>query len=55
VRTPGLREAQQRLEDAAGRADMSTMHGRRLALAAAHLDPLVDSVHTMEHTLADGP
>jgi hypothetical protein len=27
------------------------MHGRRLALAAAHLDPLVDSVHTIEHVL----
>jgi uncharacterized membrane protein YccC len=49
--TPDLREAQHRLEEAAGRGDITTMHGRRLALAAAHLDPLVDSVHTIEHVL----
>jgi uncharacterized membrane protein YccC len=51
AQTPDLREAQHRLEEAAGRGDVATMHGRRLALAAAHLDPLVDSVHTIEHVL----
>ncbi|HET7531426.1 MAG TPA: FUSC family protein [Mycobacteriales bacterium] len=55
VRTPDLRESQHRLEEAADRSDISTMHGRRLALAAAHLDPLVDSVHTIEHVLVGGP
>jgi hypothetical protein len=50
-----LREAQHRLQEAAERADITTMHGRRLALAAAHLDPLVDGVHTIEHVLVSGP
>ena len=52
---PDLREAQHRLREAAERADITTMHGRRLALAAAHLDPLVDGVHTIEHVLVPGP
>src|SRR4051794_2721366 len=53
--THDLREAQHRLQDAADRAGVETWHGRRLALAAAHLDPLVDSVHTIAHVLSGSP
>ncbi|HET6816384.1 MAG TPA: FUSC family protein [Mycobacteriales bacterium] len=47
-----LREAQQRLQDAVDPADAMSWHGRRLALAVAHLDPLVDGIHTIQDMTA---
>jgi uncharacterized membrane protein YccC len=43
-----LREHQQRLMDLA-RQDPASLHARRLAIVAAHLDPLVDSINTAAH------
>jgi uncharacterized membrane protein YccC len=46
----GLREMQQSLDrDYAG--DPHSLHARRLALIAAHLDPLVDSIDTLAHVM----
>lgn len=52
VELPDLRGAQHELERL---ADVSpdSLRGRRLALVAAHLDPLVDSIDTLAHVLAD--
>jgi uncharacterized membrane protein YccC len=44
----GLREHQERLADLAGQ-DPASLHARRLAVVAAHLDPLVDSINTAAH------
>jgi uncharacterized membrane protein YccC len=44
----GLRDHQERLADAAG-DDPQSLHARRLAVVAAHLDPLVDSINTAAH------
>ncbi|HVS67865.1 MAG TPA: FUSC family protein [Mycobacteriales bacterium] len=44
----GLREMQEAL-DADVPGDPTGLHARRLALLAAHLDPLVDSVDTLAH------
>jgi hypothetical protein len=44
----GLRDHQERLADAAG-DDPHSLHDRRLAVVAAHLDPLVDSIDTAAH------
>lgn len=46
-----LRELQQSL-DRDYRGDPASLHARRLALLAAHLDPLVDSVDTLAHVMA---
>jgi uncharacterized membrane protein YccC len=46
----GLREHQQSLEDAA-RSQLETLHARRLAVVAAHLDPLVDAIDTAGHVI----
>jgi uncharacterized membrane protein YccC len=43
-----LREHQERLDDLVAR-DPTSLHGRRLAVVAAHLDPLVDSIDTAAH------
>jgi uncharacterized membrane protein YccC len=43
-----LREHQAQLDDLA-RQDTSSLHARRLAVLAAHLDPLVDSIDTAAH------
>jgi uncharacterized membrane protein YccC len=51
---PALREAQHTLESLA-EAEPLTLHGRRLALVAAHLDPLVDAIDTVGHVLGDRP
>jgi hypothetical protein len=45
----GLRDLQQALEDT--REDPHTLHARRRALVAAHLDPLVDSIDTLAHVV----
>jgi hypothetical protein len=48
----GLRDKQQDLDvDAA--EDPASLRARRLALVAAHLDPLVDSIDTLAHVMAD--
>ena len=49
---PDLREAQQQLERLAD-AEPATLRGRRLALVAAHLDPLVDAIDTVAHVLSE--
>ena len=49
-----LREQQHRLEDAARCGDPADLRTRRLALVAAHLDPLVDSVDTLGHVVGAG-
>jgi uncharacterized membrane protein YccC len=46
----GLRDRQQALEDDPDE-DLSTLHARRRALVAAHLDPLVDSIDTVAHVV----
>jgi uncharacterized membrane protein YccC len=46
-----LREQQQRLESG-DTGDPASLHARRRALLAAHLDPLVDSVDTFAHVLS---
>jgi uncharacterized membrane protein YccC len=55
----GLREEQQRLSLAADDPRLpggaAGWRARRLALLAVQLDPLVDSVDTLAHLLADGP
>jgi uncharacterized membrane protein YccC len=48
----GLRDHQQRLEDLA-RHDATSLRSRRLALVAAHLDPLIDSVDTAAHIIEE--
>ena len=48
----GLREMQESL-DRAVPPDSRTLHARRVALLAAHLDPLVDSVDTLVHVSAE--
>jgi uncharacterized membrane protein YccC len=53
VEVDDLREKQQQLE--AGEAEHpmpASLHARRRALLAAHLDPLVDSVDTLAHVLS---
>jgi hypothetical protein len=45
----GLRDQQQELEAAV--AEPASLRGRRQALVAAHLDPLVDSVDTLAHVM----
>jgi uncharacterized membrane protein YccC len=48
----GLRDKQEDLDvDAA--EDPASLRARRLALVAAHLDPLVDSIDTLAHVMAD--
>jgi Fusaric acid resistance protein-like/FUSC-like inner membrane protein yccS len=47
----GLREKQQAL-DADAITDPASLRARRLALVAAHLDPLVDSVDTLAHVVS---
>jgi uncharacterized membrane protein YccC len=52
VTVEGLRERQHQLETDDPRGpDPSTLHARRRALVAAHLDPLVDSVDTLAHVI----
>jgi uncharacterized membrane protein YccC len=47
----GLRDRQQELEsDDDG--DLTSLHARRRALVAAHLDPLVDSIDTLAHVMS---
>jgi uncharacterized membrane protein YccC len=46
----GLRAAQHELEELAD-ADAESLHGRRLAVVAAHLDPVVDAIDTIAHVL----
>ncbi|HWB67479.1 MAG TPA: FUSC family protein, partial [Mycobacteriales bacterium] len=53
ARADGLRERQRTLE-AASSEDPASLRGRRLALLAAHLDPLVDSIDTAMHVRAGG-
>jgi uncharacterized membrane protein YccC len=48
----GLREKQQEL-DADAATDPTSLRTRRLALLAAHLDPLVDSIDTLAHVMAN--
>jgi hypothetical protein len=48
-----LRAVQQSIEAAAVAETAATLRGRRLALLAAHLDPLVDSVDTVAHVLVE--
>jgi uncharacterized membrane protein YccC len=48
----GLRDKQQALEDDTG-SDPNSLHARRRALVAAHLDPLVDSIDTLAHVMTD--
>lgn len=51
ARVTGLREQQQELDvDAVD--DPAGLRARRLALVAAHLDPLVDGVDTLAHVMA---
>jgi hypothetical protein len=50
-----LREQQHELEDVASRGDVGDLHTRRVAVVAAHLDPLVDSVDTLGHVVGPGP
>src|SRR4051794_22490405 len=50
VRMPDLRELQQKLEALAD-ATVDQHRARRIALVAAHLDPLVDAVDTVAHML----
>jgi uncharacterized membrane protein YccC len=47
----GLRERQQELESNED-GDLASLHARRRALLAAHLDPLVDSVDTLAHVMS---
>ncbi|HET6909640.1 MAG TPA: FUSC family protein [Mycobacteriales bacterium] len=49
---PALREAQGDIERLAD-AEPQTLRGRRLALTAAHLDPLVDAIDTVGHVLSE--
>jgi hypothetical protein len=49
--TAGLREHQQEIVTRAA-DDPTSLHARRLAVVAAHLDPLVDSVDTSAHVLS---
>jgi uncharacterized membrane protein YccC len=49
---PELRDQQHRLEELAD-AQPTTLRGRRLALLAAHLDPLVDAIDTIGHVLGN--
>ena len=51
VQLADLREDQHRLEELADRS--AGLRGRRLALVAAHLDPLVDAVDTVGHVLTE--
>ncbi len=53
VSVADLRDRQQTLaaEDPTG-GDPSSLHARRRALLAAHLDPLVDSVDTLAHVMS---
>jgi uncharacterized membrane protein YccC len=48
---PGLRDKQEEL-DVETTADPASLRARRLALVAAHLDPLVDSVDTLAHVMS---
>jgi hypothetical protein len=49
----GLRERQQELESNED-GDLASLHARRRALVAAHLDPLVDSIDTLAHVMSPG-
>jgi uncharacterized membrane protein YccC len=51
---PSLRDDQHALESMA-EEDASTLAGRRIALLAAHLDPLVDAIDTVAHVMGDRP
>jgi uncharacterized membrane protein YccC len=47
----GLRDKQQDLDTDAA-ADPTSLRARRVAVVAAHLDPLVDSIDTLAHVMA---
>jgi hypothetical protein len=47
----GLRDRQESLDGAAAH-DPGSLHARRLAVVAAHLDPLVDSIDTLAHVMS---